>query len=425
MKFKKSHVVIVSAIILVLMLSFVPMNFTEIKDGVVDWWNNLRGIEPPQQAVVDPDTPVQPIIPVRDAVKVEFTIQDGINSTAITGGNTRVDIIKAVGDVISFGVDGKIEQVTVNSAPEQSTQSYQEGDLLIFHASSDADPTGGEDLYDKWFYCRLVDGEQVREFRPYLVAPVQTSPYKYKFVNEQGGVPTGHRVAYSGGDTPYWSVGIFRLPPRTSDANLDSYLMYGGTTLTAVTTGSDWNFDQANQTADATLTSDDDELTLKILAGANNVGFGSPLITVTQGGKLEERVAVCVITTNATSIGVSALQEEGWTLMQDSTLTSEKGFFITIPEMIPEYGDKFALDITIPIDASGLAGSTAFSMNVWILDCQLLSNVAMGTTSGSVPTAYGCVGEFGIDAINHPRAYTTSSGAGSGMIHYADWTTIA
>jgi hypothetical protein len=237
------------------------------------------------------------------------------------------------------------------------------------------------------------------------------------------GAESGTYVKYEAGETPYWGLGALKVVPRTSATNLDTYLTYGGTTMCEVDSGTDWDDDQSEQDNDVTLSTDDEDLTVKLVAGATNIGYGVPMYTVSSIGKFEARKAVVIVATNATSIGVSDLTDNGWSKMQDSTLTSEVAFYKTIPEQVPTKGQKFSLDITIQIDASALSDSTAYNMKVWVIDFQLLSNVAIGAVSTGIPTAYGMVGEYGIDAVIFAKAYSTSSGASSGEIIEGDWTT--
>ena len=96
-----------------------------------------------------------------------------------------------------------------------------------------------------------------------------------------------------------------------------------------------------------------------------------------------------------------------------------------MPAIIPTRGNKFSYTVTIPLDASAAAASTEFIFKVWILDLQMPSYVAAGSTSTSIPTAYGFCNEFGIDAIIYARALTVTTGAGDNEVHRAYITTPA
>ena len=386
----------------------------------------IQGVIEQWQAPAVPGQPQPSPTPgaVHEAAAIQFSVVNYVTKASITAANTKVDIWKVAPDgTIDFL--SKVQQVSVDSDPEQSTRTFAEGDTLILHVSSDVDPTGGTDHYDGWYYVTLRVGEPVRFFDPSLLEVVSTSPtYKYRFKPGVAGQPTGDVVQYTSGTTNYWGLGALYVYPRISAANLDAYLLYGGTVMASVTDGSSWVDTQAEQTADVTLASDDEKLIVKLDAGATNLCFGVPMITISSNGQLQKRVAVIIFATNATAIGTQKLFDKGWKQINDNTLTTEKAFYKVIPPQIPVSGSKWSLDIEIPIDASALSAGTAYSAKIWIIDFQLEDNVAIGSVSTTVPTAYG-VGEYGLDSMIYPRAYSTSSGASTGMVLYGDWTTAS
>ena len=380
------------------------------------WYGFLRwpaDIAPPEIPGAPPTTPTG-----RSAAALKFALRNAITEAAIITGNSYADITKVGSDgTIDFSTRSE-GPVTVNSSPEYSAETYAEGDLLIFHLSSDADPTGGTDYYDRWYYVKLVEGESVRRFTADLITPVQTSPtYKYKFKSGAQGVATTYKVQYVEGDTNYWGLGQFEVVPRVSAANLDTYLLYGGSTGSSITDGT--TFDTtAGASNNIELSTDDEEVTLKLDAGAVSVAYGCEMITLTSKYQLQTRKAIAVFSTTMTMIGTTKLTDADypWSKIADSTLTSEVAYYCIVPEQIPRKGSDFELNIPLPIDASAASSSTQYTFKVWLIDFQLESDIASGTCTSSVPSAYGMVGEYGLDAMIFARPYATSSGAGTTQV---------
>jgi len=387
--------------------------------GALWYLGYLPTLRPQTTIPSPPEKPTEPTQPTYPAAALQFSIKDAITDSSITSSNTKVDICKVSPDgVVDFMT--KYESITVDSDPEQSTMTYAQGDILIIHVSCDVDPTGGTDYYDAWYYVKLEPGEPLRIFRPELLTPIQTSPtYKYKFIAD--GEPTQYVVqrvkTSSGGE--YWGIGALKVYPRVSSANLDTYAEYGGTVLSSVTDGSTWDT-TANKsaTADATLASTNEIVKIKLVAGATNLCYGLPMYTISSNGQIQTRKAFVIVATDMTSIGVQELLDEGWKVLSDSTLTSEKAFYKEITPAIPPYKGKKFNDIVInfPVDCSAAASGTKYVFKVWIIDFQLEDNLKIGSVSTTVPTAYGFIGEYGLDSMIHPRAYSTSSGASTNSV---------
>jgi hypothetical protein len=345
-----------------------------------------------------PDLPTPTGTPVsmvgRSSASLQFRIVDYVTAGSISAANTKVDII--VKELGAFDFSTADEGITVDAAPETSGDVYAEGDELILHVSSDTNPTGGTDRYDNWFYVKLLDNEPVR-------------------LMESDGTPgatVGTYVNYVEGDTNYWNIGKLPVYPRASGANLDVYAMWKGTTLSSVTDGSTWD----TSASTTKLTTTDETVWIKIIGGATDVGYAAPMMTLSSSYELQERKAFVIFSTAMTSIGVQDLRDKGWEKVQDSTLTSEVAFYKEIPMQMPSKGNDFEVWIELPIDSSAASSSTTYAFKAWILDFQLEDNVAIGSVSTSIPTAYGMITEFGIDAIIHARAYATSSGAGTTQV---------
>lgn len=362
-----------------------------------------------------PTVPTTPSAPTREASAIQFSVHNAITDAGITTTNTKVDILKVGADgVISFM--NKVEQVTVNSDPEQSGQTYGQGDIVVLHVSCDVNSNSGQDHYDKIFYTTLREGEAVRVLSKGILNEFTDSDgYKYyKFKLGVMGAATGYTVQYTSGTTNYWGAGVLKIVPRCSSAQLDTYATLGTTTLSSVTDGSTW--DTTAGSANKKMPTNDEDVYVTIESDTTNLGYASPMLTVSSKGELQVRPTVVIFSTTMTAIDTSKLSDEGWVNIADSTLTSEKAWYRVVPEQIPVQGDRFTLDMKLPVDSSGASSSTDYTFKVWVLDFQLIDNVKIGSTSSTVPTAYGAIGEYGLDSIIHAKAYSVSSGAGTGQV---------
>jgi enamine deaminase RidA (YjgF/YER057c/UK114 family) len=425
-KMKKSTVTILLALLLICAFVFIVWQQTP-KEGQVweidgikfydyqsyyNYYVAKYGAEP---------TPTPTPTPGREASKIQCSIQNAITSASIITTNTKVDLNKLISGVADFLT--KAEQVTVDSAPEQSSLYYGQGQQVIAHVSSDVDPSGGTDYYDDWYVFTLVEGAPVYRLKPSCLTAVQTSPtYKYQ-VNAAAGENTGETVSYTSGTTPYWDIGVLTVWPRSTAANLDTYLKASGTTLAAITDGTTFVDTDAAITANATMTTTNEDLTVEVRAGAIDIAYGLPMYTLTQVGQFIERRTVLIITTSMTSIGTAEIYDEGWKRLSKPDLTAEVAYYYVLPSIIPLRGDKFVHTVTFPIDASAAASATKFVFKVWMLDMQVPSYVETGSTSTSIPTAYGFIGEYGIDAVIFARALTVTTGAGDNEVLRAYVTT--
>ncbi len=61
------------------------------------------------------------------------------------------------------------------------------------------------------------------------------------------------------------------------------------------------------------------------------------------------------------------------------------------------------------------AASGMYIFKFWLIDVQLPTSIAIGSATTTVPTAYGLMTAYGPGAMVQARAYSTSSGAGSGQ----------
>lgn len=364
----------------------------------------------PPQLDITPPTPQLPGVS-REATNLEFTVANIITKDAITATNTKVDVFKVSDGVIDF-MNKAESTITVNSDPEQSTGTYSQGDTVILHVSSDT----GNDYYDRWYYATLTEGVPVRRFTPALVTGTKDADgfWKYQFKPGLAGVKTGYEVQYTSGDPAYWGLSILGIVPRVTSAQLDTFATLSTTTLSSVTDGSTW--DTTAGSRDKAMATTDEEAFITLEGDTVSLGFGSPMLYITGKGEIQERVSVVIVSTTMTAIDADKLSDEGWKTISDSTLTAEKAWYHVVSEQIPVQGDKFSYDIKLPIDSSGASSTTDYTFKVWVLDMQLISNIEDGSSSSSVPSSYGGISQYGLDAIVHAKAYSTTSGAGTGQV---------
>lgn len=336
------------------------------------------------------------------AAQIQWT---GID--AITGGSLTtpdVNFVKATNGV--FNLLSVSDQVGSNSAPEQGTAFYAQGDKIIIHIEDDTNPTGGEDYYDCWYYVNgIAEGAAVKKLTK---AQLSGSPGAYTLIDT--GADTGERVHRTSGTTEYWDIGRLGIIPRTDDASLDQFLSQGGTTMSSMTDGATEVDTQAEQTADASPAVDDFDVTYSISIDSTNLAYGAVQYTVSSMGEFQERPTFIIMATNCTALSVDHLSSQGWKVCTVTGLTAEKMFYKQLPPIIPASGAQGSATVVIPFEASAATGSTAYNVNVWMVDVQLESNVAAGAPSTTIPTAYGMVAGYGIAAINNDEIFSVSSG---------------
>jgi hypothetical protein len=112
-----------------------------------------------------------------------------------------------------------------------------------------------------------------------------------------------------------------------------------------------------------------------------------------------------------TGINQGQFQAEGWTPISDSTLYAEKGYYIQLNPMYAAKGQIWTVTIQIPIYSLGVSANN-YIFRLWVVDLQPpFGATASGTT---VPTVYGMISRYGIQAMIYNNYYHTSSGAGTG-----------
>ncbi|NVM21653.1 MAG: hypothetical protein HWN68_07730 [Desulfobacterales bacterium] len=377
--------------------------------------------EPTVPGVITEDIPGV----VYEAAAVKFGLKNAINGSSLYGGtNDYVSITVADEDGVVNFMQTWEQFGDIDEATESSSLTYNYGDLLIFHATSDLDTGSGAEHYGHWFYAPMVPGTPVRKLTSGILTATQTSPtYKYKI--DGTGEGTGFKVQYIAGATPYWGVGLFPLHPRAEEAQMDMYLSYKSTNMSAVTDGATWVDEDGEQDNDVTLGSTTEELTVDLFMDTASLSFGLTQYTLTSVGQFLERPTFIIINTNATGIGVDRLYSYGWTMMSDSRATLTKSFYKQIDPIIPVKGFKGELTVKIPIDATALKSNTPYSMMVWFSEFQVEKHVNIGSVVTSITSAYGMVKDYGLDDVSGTTAatYSITSGKGVTSMLFGDWTT--
>lgn len=372
-----------------------------------------------------PEPIAPPVSETHPASQVQFTTNDFITKGAVTTATTTADFCKADQNGI-FNFMSQADTLTVGTTPDTSNVYFGDGDQVVVRIDCTGDPTGGLDYYDGWYYFVLHEGNPVYFLTVNMLQQASVKPYTYR-VSATGAETTGYIVTWTSGTTNYWDIGQLYLYPRSSAANFDTYFTYQSSTLASVTDGSTWVNTDALITANATLASTDENLYFEVYAGATNVGWGWSNLVVTREGEVQEYKAVIIVSTNMTAIGVTELLNAGWKSINDNTLTSEKAFYYMVDaEREGTYtskGSKMDFKVRIPVDSSAAASSSGFMFKIWAIDMQLEANVAIGSVSTTVPTAYGFVTAYGPGAMIQASAYSTSSGAATGRILQSVCTT--
>lgn len=340
-----------------------------------------------------------------------------VTGAAITAAD--VSIFRATNGVFDFltAVDTK----DGDSSPEQGAAFMAENDVVIVLIEDDADPSGGEDYYDRWYATNVKEGSTVYRISDANLQVVQSSPYKYRWNGSGVAVGTVH---WTSGTTNYWDIGRLTVCPRTDDASLDQYMQWGGTTMASMTDGTTEIATSAAGT-DVTLTTDVEDFKISLICDTASLAYAVPQYTISQQGEFQARKTYIMIATNCTAVSTSILMSEGWKVVSMSTLYANKAFYKEVSEIIPANGDKFSVTINIPFDVSAAAASTGYSLAYWCNDVQLESSVAGGAPTTSVPTVYGGVADYGIAAINNDETMTASSGIGATMTLLGEFTTAA
>ena len=375
-----------------------------------------------------PTTPSIPGVtpPTGESAVIQLQTVNYIGRAGFTTSTVTTDACLAVGGVFNFLV--QTDTLAQASNPDTMAVYYPEGAEVILHTGCTGNPTNGLDYYDGWYYVKLGVGNPVYYLTPSMLTAVSTSPYTYS-VSTSGAQTTGDIVTWTTGTTHYWDIGKLNLYPRIAAAGFDTYLTYASADLAKVEDGATWIDTAGEITANATLASDDEVFYFEMHAQHADIGWGWPLYVISQQGEFKQYNTFIIVTTDMTALGNTKMTNYGWKAINDGTLYTEKAYYYDVTaNMGPQYptkGSKLSFTVTIPIDASAATASTEYLWKLWTLDCQLESDVAVGATTTSLPTAYGMVTAYGPGALVQATAYSTSSGAGTGRILQVYLTTAA
>jgi hypothetical protein len=351
-----------------------------------------------------------PVTTHSDAVpKVEYV--NSVTGADIAATTLYADVFRATGGVFNFLTRYDVVASSATTGAQTLTALVSDGSELIVHVAETANPTNGLDYYDTWYYLICHEGNPIYKLTISMLTAASTSPsYTYR-VSTTGAATTGYTVGWVGGTTNYWNFGKFAINPRVDEAGINEYITYAGTTLSSVVDGATWV--TSGSTANASLAGDTEHITVSLTWDHASNGWGWPMLVVGSTGQMQEYKAVIMVTTNMTAIDSGQFQQEGWSPISDGTLYAEKGFYTTIGPYVPISGQYPAqVNIQVPVYAGSAAGSTMYEFKFWLMDIQLLSNVAMGVTSTTAPTAYG-VYQLGPGQVEGDSGFSTSSGKGA------------
>jgi len=335
-------------------------------------------------------------------------VTDSVRKSSLASTTTAyVDIFRGVSGQFDFL--NRFDSFVMATEPNAGHSMIPDGSALVFHCSETANPatSTGLDYYDTWFYAIAHVGNTIYALDSANFVVASTVPYRYT-INTAGATPTGYTVSWTSGTTPYWNFGKLFIHPRTALADMNMILQYSTTTLASVADGATWIRDTT--TANATIAGKSEHITMALTFDGTSNGWGYTMMAVGSAGQINTYKPVIIMSTNMTAIDQGQLQAEGWSGVADSTLYAEKAFYKVLDACIPTSGQK-AVDyrIPIPVYSTAAATSSPFIFKFFVMDLQQTVNVAQGSTTTGVPTAYG-VSQVGPSIAIHGAAYTVASG---------------
>jgi hypothetical protein len=338
-----------------------------------------------------------------------FEVTNAITASDVAS-TTDVDVAKSQNGV--FNLLNAYDSIVQSANPQAMHSMIKDGSELIIHIASTVNPTGGAGYYDGWYYTIVHVGNPIYQMDYADFAPAATSP-SYTYTVSQTALandPIVNYVSWTSGTTPYWNLGKLYIFPRIA-TNATESISYQVTTLSHVSDGITWiNMTTTEPTANATLASTNEQLSLSMYAANSNTGYGWPMMVVGSNGQILDYQTYVVFTTDMLAIGTSNLANSGWTPLQDSTLYAQKAFYKPIGPFFAPKGSTMNFAIPIPIDSSSAAKATKYEFEFWIIDMQNPTSIGIGTMTTGAPTAYGFITQYGLSACEQTYAYTTSSG---------------
>jgi hypothetical protein len=394
---------------------------------------DIPGITP--DGTTDPtdtgDTGETGLTVIRSA-KAQWNIRDKLTKIATASGDTGyVGIVRADANG-NFDLLDPVEETEFDAAPDTSSGTYRSGDELLIAVSSDNDPTGGYETYPRWFYIEsLADGASIKALplrNP--ISAISGTPGNYK-VNGGMCEDTGYDVAWLTGTTPYWVFGdYFELYGRVAKDYLIQQITNKGVVGCTLNDGATWEDTDAEINANFTLTADTEDLYFELVGEAADVAFGLPALAVGSNGEVKQYNAVVIWATDAIGMAdLTGLFDDGWVQISKPDMTADIAFYRIIDPVadgcIPSTGNVINCKIPISISDSGLVASTEYEYEGWVLDWQVVSYVASGITTTTVPSGNGFISEVGSDTVVEPLALTISSGSVATMQLLGHFTTNA
>lgn len=265
-----------------------------------------------------------------------------------------------------------------------SAKSYKTGDVVLFHAVTTE--KGGS--YDNLYITQISN-----------IWRISTSGGGYIW-----DIPS--LKVYDRVDNDYV---LFRMYSSTG-TGLGCSTADGNTFCTNSTTlGTNANnFTLRTQSADFTI-----KVSINNIAGERGTCFGCrnyflrnvagvPQLTITR--------SVVVIAFN-TNVGESGLLGQGWTKLSSGYPTANKTFYRVLEGLQADNsGSTTEFNIPVNIDLSTIGGETTTTVNIWIADMQIPTDVSQGagTAAGSTAAAFG-FSTRGLTTLEGSR-YTTTNG---------------
>ena len=372
--------------------------------------------------VIDDDT--------ASTMLLQFGMKDILNSRALKDDTDAADFW--VGNSPTFDLSTPyVRAHEVAAAAEVTDDYFSPGQTVIVHCYSDEDPDQesqvGYNYYDSWFVFELTEGEDVYWFDFIDTAASTAGDVRYtSLINENAGddytytlksnwksvaKPTGYKVSITGGTTPYWDVGQFKLWPRIISTDLDCYVQYAGTVLDKVTDAAANTTEGADGvgTTPTAITGKTNVIDILIQAASPDTGYGKPLLYVTSQGQIKSREAYLIVYMNQTTVGHDYLVDHGWEKLSISTLYAGVAYYMRLPSLLPNKNARFNYDIDLYLDTTDCTVSAGLSIIGHFADGQDLDSLKLGTYATANPTFYG-QSEWGLDNPEHNLAVTISSG---------------
>lgn len=359
----------------------------------------------------------EPEITYKSAV-AKWSIRAALTQTDAAAGDTcYVGTLVADSNGV-FDTLKKRESTEFDAAPDTSTRTYTTGDDIVIAVSSDDDAkTGATENHPRWFYIKdLSEGAAIRSFDIYNpISAISQTPGSSTFtVTESRLGDTVGTVKFVDDQTDYWDFGTFEVYEHAAKDYILAKITYAGATGSSVSNGATWIDTDAEITANFTLATHSEDLKFELNGETTNTAFGLPVLSVNEDGTIQQHNAVLIWGTDGTEVDPTDLTADGWQPINKAGLDEVAYYYVIDPRTdggLPTMGDSFSISIPISLDTSALTASTEYEFEAWAIDWQLVSNVAIGATTTSLPSNNGFISDPGCDSVVLPLALTVSSNA--------------